>query len=255
MNLNGMDKLEKHLPDLASSNGRNRLGLYALGLIAIGTSYFITSDNIPTWSIDSQILIVSLGLMILSLFFRRKRAYQEKYRDLAYRNAILHYGFPGFSLILSAVAHAAYMNGPFVPHGWWTTVFIALGWIMLITGAILWIRTFFVFGVDNLSLIYVYFPEEGRLVISGIYNILRHPLYAGIVQVMFGLAFLNGNANALIFTPFVMILFIGWVRLVEEKELIERFGQSYLDYRKRVPAFWPKMTDLLPYFRFLLTGK
>jgi len=45
------------------------------------------------------------------------------------------------------------------------------------------------------------------------------------------------------------------VRLVEEKELIERFGQSYLDYRKRIPAFWPRPRDLGGFFKFLLSGE
>jgi protein-S-isoprenylcysteine O-methyltransferase Ste14 len=44
------------------------------------------------------------------------------------------------------------------------------------------------------------------------------------------------------------------LRFVEEKELIERFGQSYLDYRARVPAFWPRWRDLPIFFRFLLKG-
>jgi len=255
MNLNGMEKLEKHFPDLTSSNGKTRVGLYAIGLLAIGTLYFITSDNIPTWSIDSQIIIVALGFLVMSLFFTRKKAYLQKHKELAYRNAVLHYGLPGLALILSAVAHAAYMNGPFVPRGWWTTVFIVVGLWTLTTGVILWIRSILAFGVDNLSLIYVYFPEEGSLVNSSIYGILRHPVYGGVLRVMIGLALLNGNANAMAFILFAPLLFTGWVRLVEEKDLIERFGQSYLDYRKHMPAFWPKISDLSKYFRFLLTGK
>jgi protein-S-isoprenylcysteine O-methyltransferase Ste14 len=47
----------------------------------------------------------------------------------------------------------------------------------------------------------------------------------------------------------------GWLRFVEEKELIERFGGAYLDYRARVPAFWPRLRELPTFFRFLLTGK
>ena len=108
--------------------------------------------------------------------------------------------------------------------------------------------------MDNLTLLYVYYPEEGRIVDSSIYSILRHPIYASAIRVWMGLALLNGNANSIIFSIFVPLGLAGWIRLVEEKELIERFGQSYADYRKRIPAFWPRLRDLGKFFKFLLTG-
>jgi protein-S-isoprenylcysteine O-methyltransferase Ste14 len=255
MNIKGMDALAKHVPELNSTGGKTRITLYALGLLALVTTYFIITDNIPTWSIDSEIIISSLGFLILSFFFSRKQAYKEKYKELAYRNAFAHYAMPGLGLIFGAVAHAGYMNGPFVPIGWWTIVFFALGWFMVFIGAILWIRSVSRFGVDNLTLLYVYYPEEGRIVDSSIYNMLRHPIYASALRVWIGLALLNGNGNSIIFSIFVPLGFTGWIRLVEEKDLIERFGQSYAEYRKRVPAFWPRFRDIGKFFKFLIIGK
>jgi protein-S-isoprenylcysteine O-methyltransferase Ste14 len=255
MNINGMELLRKHVPDLNTPRGRARIGLYLLGWFALVTFYFVISDHIPTWSIDSQIVVSALGFILLRLFFTSKKAYQEKYKELAYRNACAHYGIPGLAIIMAAVAHAAYMNGPFVPRGWWTTVFIVLGIWLLIVGVTLWIRGTFAFGMDNLALLYVYYPEEGKIVDSNIYSILRHPVYAGALRVIIALALLNGNGNSLAFILFAPLGLFGWIRLVEEKELIERFGPSYLDYRKRVPAFWPKLRDYGKFFGFLLRGK
>lgn len=251
----GMDILSKHVPELNSTGGRARIALYALGLLALVTAYFIVTDHIPTWSIDSQIIIISLGFLVLSLFFSRKQVYKEKYKELAYRNAYAHYAMPGLALIIGAIGHSSYMNGPAIPQGWWTMFFFGLGWFMVCIGALLAIRSIFVFGADNLALLYVYHPEEGRIMDTGIYGILRHPICASALRLFVGLAFLNSNANSILFTPFVPLALIGWIHLVEEKELIERFGQSYLDYRKRVPAFWPKFRDLGKYYYFLLTGK
>ncbi|MBC7878723.1 MAG: isoprenylcysteine carboxylmethyltransferase family protein [Anaerolineales bacterium] len=247
--------LAKHVPELNSLGGRVRIALYALGLFALATAYFIITDNIPTWSIDSQIIIIALGFLVFSLFFSRKQIYKEKYKELAYRNAFAHYAMPGLALILSAIAHAGYMNGPFVPPGWWTIVFFVVGWFMLCIGAILWIRSIFEFGADHLAQLYVYHPEEGKLTTSSIYSILRHPVYAGTLRVGIGLALLNGNANAIAFAIILPLGYISWIRLVEEKELIERFGQSYLEYRKSTPAFWPRGNDLGKFYKFLFTGK
>ncbi len=254
MNFKGMDMLSKHVPELNSTGGRARIALYAIGLFALVTAYFIVTDNIPYWSIDSQIIIVALGFLIFSLFFSRKQKYKERYQELAYRKAFAHYAMPGLALIFAAIAHAGYMNGPFIPPGWWTVVFFITGWFMVCIGAILWVRSVFTFGADNLALLYVYHPEEGQIINSSIYGILRHPIYAGALRVGIGLALLNGNANAIAFAILLPLGFTSWIRLVEEKELIERFGQSYLDYRKNVPAFWPHMRDLGMFYKYLLTG-
>lgn len=255
MNFKGMDVLAKYVPELNSTGGKIRIGLYAIGWVSLVTAYFIITDKIPTWSIDSQILVIAVGYLVLSQFFSRKQAYKEKYKELAYRYAFAHYGIPGLALILSAVAHAGYMNGPVIPTGWWTIVFIVLGWFMVCIGALLWIRGVFTFGADNLAMLYVYYPEEGKIISSSIYSVLRHPVYAGVLRVGIGLALLNGNANAIAFAILMPLGLTSWIRLVEEKELIERFGQSYLDYRKRTPAFWPKLRDLGTFFKFLIMGR
>jgi len=255
MGIKGMEQLRKHLPDLNTPRGRARIGLYLLGWFVLVTLYFVISDHIPTWSIDSQIVVVALGFLVLRLFFTRKKAYQEKYKERAYRNAFAHFCVPGLAIIMAGVAHTGYMNGPFVPRGWWTTVFTVLGIWLLIVGAALWIRGVIAFDFDNLALLYVYFPEEGKIIDSNIYSIVRHPVYAGVLRVVIGLALLNGNANSIAFILFAPLGIFGWIRLVEEKELIERFGSSYLDYRKRVPAFWPRLCDYGRFFGFLLTGK
>jgi protein-S-isoprenylcysteine O-methyltransferase Ste14 len=255
MKFKGLDALSKHVPELNSTSGKVRIVLYATFLFLVATAYFIITDNIPTWSIDSQIIILAMGFIVMSLFFSRKQIYKDKYKELAYRNAFAHFIMPGLALIFAAILHAGYMNGPFIPTGWWTIAFFVLGWFMFCIGAILWIRSIFTFGADNLAWVYVYYPEEGKIVDSSIYNLLRHPVYSGLLRVGIGLALLNGNANAIAFAILLPLGFTGWIRLVEEKELIERFGQSYLDYRKRTPAFWTRMRDIGTFYKFLITGK
>jgi len=47
------------------------------------------------------------------MFFSRRRLYQEKYKELAYRQAFVHFGIPGLAVIFSAAAHwHAYMMVP-----------------------------------------------------------------------------------------------------------------------------------------------
>jgi protein-S-isoprenylcysteine O-methyltransferase Ste14 len=255
MKVQGTEVLLRHFPDLRTSHGRVRIGVYAMIWPGLVSLYFILSDQIPAWSIDSQILIAGIGYLILRQFFARKNGYIQKYGDLAYRMASIHFAIPGLGFIFAAVAHTGYMNGPAVPRGWWTVAFEAAGWWTLVTGAGLWIRSILTLGVDHLAMVHVYYPAGGRMVDALVYGVLRHPVYAGVLRVVIGLALLNGNANALAFIPFMLLGSTGWVRLVEERELIERFGSGYLEYRSKVPAFWPRVKDIPMYIGFLLKGR
>jgi len=91
--------------------------------------------------------------------------------------------------------------------------------------------------------------------VLNIYAVIRHPVYAGVLRLGMGLALLNGNAFSLFFGLLLSPLALtSWVRLVEERELIERFGSGYIEYRKETPAFWPRPRDLKKFFRFVLKG-
>jgi protein-S-isoprenylcysteine O-methyltransferase Ste14 len=123
----------------------------------------------------------------------------------------------------------------------------------VIVGAALWVRSVATLGVDNLTMLYVYFPQESKMTNSGIYQILRHPIYGAALYVGIGLSMIHANWYGLLVALVLPIFLTGWVRLVEEKELLERFP-DYSDYRRRIPAFWPGPQDYAKFFRFLILG-
>jgi protein-S-isoprenylcysteine O-methyltransferase Ste14 len=86
--------------------------------------------------------------------------------------------------------------------------------------------------------------QTNRLVDSGPYRIVRNPMaIAGIGQ---------GIAIATIYNSVAILLYalIGglvWhlvVRPIEERDMIERFGDAYLDYRRRVRCWIPSFRDI-----------
>jgi len=255
LNLTGVDALRGHLPELNSAAGQARMTLMAVLVFALTTAYFLVTDQIPTWAIDSQIVVVALGFLIASLFYSRKKLYLQKYGALAYRNAFFRFVIPGHMILFAAVVHVAYINGPRLPSGWWSLPMLVLGCWFLAVGLTLWFRAVIAFGADHLAMLYVYYPEQSRLVDTAIYAVLRHPTYAATLRIVAGLALLNGTAFALTFALLMPLGLTGWIRLVEERELIERLGQSYVEYRRGVPAFWPRPASLRKFFQFLLVGK
>ncbi len=256
MIIKGLDQLRRHIPDLYTPIGVLRFVLLPIILFLLVTGFFnamrITS---PLWQWVAVILLGSLGFGLLYLFFRYKADFKARFGPLAYSQAAPRFGLPGVAIIAAAVARLRYLPGPAILPFGEHIVLTALGWVLIIVGAVLGLRTVHLFGIDNLTMLYVYFPEESHLVNHKIYNILRHPAYAAVLCLAFGLALLNGSWAALAGAVVLLLGLWGWVRLVEEKELVKRFGPAYAEYQKRVPAFGPRLRDLREFLEFVIFGR
>jgi protein-S-isoprenylcysteine O-methyltransferase Ste14 len=81
--------------------------------------------------------------------------------------------------------------------------------------------------------------EKGQLVTGGLYKYIRHPIYTGAILFLWASPQLSWNLLALKFA-FTLYFFIGG--MVEEKKLVEDFGDEYRAYRMKTPMIipWPK---------------
>jgi len=74
---------------------------------------------------------------------------------------------------------------------------------------------------------------------QGIYARIRHPRYVEVALGTLGYAaFANHSGSWLVALATVPVLHL--IVLVEERELVERFGQQYRDYMARTPRYWPR---------------
>ena len=80
--------------------------------------------------------------------------------------------------------------------------------------------------------------ENHTLVRSGPYRIVRHPIYSGILLGMLGSALQRGGIRC-----FVGVLICGfsfWLKTrVEERFMVQSFGEEYLQYCHKVKALAP----------------
>jgi protein-S-isoprenylcysteine O-methyltransferase Ste14 len=85
-------------------------------------------------------------------------------------------------------------------------------------------------------------PAHGdqRLVISGIRNRIRHPVYLGHLCEMLAWTIGTGLAVAYALSAFAAITGVIMIRM-EDKELEQRFGEEYRRYRSQVPALIPSL--------------
>jgi protein-S-isoprenylcysteine O-methyltransferase Ste14 len=80
--------------------------------------------------------------------------------------------------------------------------------------------------------------EGHRVVRSGPYRLVRHPIYTGMLTGLSGLGLARGNVAALV----ALALVVGALRYkiaVEERLLEAHFGEEYRDYRQHVRALIP----------------
>ena len=83
-------------------------------------------------------------------------------------------------------------------------------------------------------------PEKrGELLEEGPYALIRHPRYVEIVFATFAYTAISNYAGcwvlAILTIPVIHLLVI-----LEERELLDRFGDDYRDYASRVPRYIPK---------------
>lgn len=88
-------------------------------------------------------------------------------------------------------------------------------------------------------------PENStRLISEGIYRHLRHPMYGSLIYLALGIFLKHPDLRSSIFATLCVVAFY-ITALVEEREMIGKFGSDYEHYRKSTGMFLPKIYQLL----------
>jgi len=78
------------------------------------------------------------------------------------------------------------------------------------------------------------FQESTFLMTVSVYSISRHPMYLGFVLLLSGVAILLGSLSPWVIIPiFGVLMEVVFIR-VEERMLEEKFGLTWLSYKKMV---------------------
>lgn len=79
---------------------------------------------------------------------------------------------------------------------------------------------------------------------TGIYSLMRHPLYVGNFFMWLGIAMLTHNVWFVIAFTFAYWVYYERIMFAEEQFLRGKFGDVYLNWASKVPAFVPKSLAL-----------
>jgi protein-S-isoprenylcysteine O-methyltransferase Ste14 len=82
--------------------------------------------------------------------------------------------------------------------------------------------------------------ENHRIIQTGLYAWVRHPIYSGLILALFGTAITLGTIPAFAGFAFMLISFVRKLK-IEETWLRSQFGAEYEAYQNRVKALIPEL--------------
>jgi protein-S-isoprenylcysteine O-methyltransferase Ste14 len=191
--------------------------------------------------------IILFSLFLLFIRFRRRMTRLPSSIYLAFIVALFAemYGFPLTMYILTWLFGSTFPGCLWYPlavltgEELFTSIF--LGFILPVSNIIILMGILLiVFGWRKI------YSAKGKLVTTGIYAHVRHPQYLGFMLLTLGMNILWVAISTLLLWPILALLYYRLAK-EEEKELEERFGEEFLEYKRSVPAF-------IPYIRKKLSG-
>ena len=80
--------------------------------------------------------------------------------------------------------------------------------------------------------------KRASLITSGIYKYIRHPIYSGILVLLFSIALYKASEYKFLISIFLLILF-HFKTIYEESKLLSKYP-NYKEYRRVTGQFFPK---------------
>ena len=184
------------------------------------------------WEIWLSGLVFAVQHSLLAGSAVKAEAYRRGLTPRIYR-----LGYVAMALVTTAI-WLSYVRGlpehtVYAIHGTWT-------WPLRGLQAIgLWMAWRALRPIDSLAFLGIREGKEGPdgFIETGIYRHLRHPMYSGVILIM--LAFPVQTHNGLNLYACVTLYFALGARLEERR--LQRQYPAYADYRRRVPAFLPRI--------------
>ena len=119
-------------------------------------------------------------------------------------------------------------------------LFYILGSFFILFGFTLMYKTIRMFHVIGKGTLAPWNPTQ-HLVVSGLYRYMRNPMITGVLSVIIGETLVFHSWNLFIWTGFFFVLNNVYFFFKEEPDLVKRFGENYILYKKNVGRWIPRI--------------
>lgn len=82
--------------------------------------------------------------------------------------------------------------------------------------------------------------RENRLATGSVYARVRHPQYTGLFMIVFGEGIVHWPTVVSVAAFPIIVAAYALLARKEERQMLERFGEGYREYRRHVPMFIPR---------------
>ena len=204
----------------------------------------------PAYGLWSLVIINSLVFIIFAFSFTKPKTPRDWRSFGAFSSFIVAlfaemYGFPLTIYLLSGWLQSRYPGVDWFAHdsghllemlfGWranphfgpfhlFSMVFIGGGFILL----------------SSAWRVLYQAQRAHQLATTGPYTKVRHPQYGAFVLIMFGFLLQWPTLLTLLMFPVLVWMYVRLARQ-EERDAVAEFGDAYVRYAKRTPAFFPQM--------------
>lgn len=188
------------------------------------------------WFIVPQLLaglcvgVLFAAIAIDFVFLNRRRDVREGRRSIVATGSMTAF-FLVYYLVLSKGTSALGIESRSLALLWTGSLMVLAG-----AGVNIWGRVLLKRNWANHIKIY----DDHTLVRSGVYRVVRHPLYASIMLMLLGGAVMYRNIICGVLTVFIFIPFMTLRAKQEEELLLKRFP-DYTEYRNQTGMFVPKL--------------
>jgi protein-S-isoprenylcysteine O-methyltransferase Ste14 len=184
---------------------------------------------------NTELLIKIITIALVLLFFIARSGFVKHYKKFTPKTLIKY--------VIALALFYFYIIGYFDFAQLNFNLYFRLmaGLVIIFLGMSLLFWAHFHLGKNWSPIIEKKFSKSRKLIISGPYKYIRHPIYTASFITLLGLFILSSNWLLVAIPLVILILFYMSKIPREEKELIRNFGKKYINYKKKVGGLIPKL--------------
>jgi len=187
-------------------------------------------------------LLILFALLIPAGVYHRLRAHTGEKIDRWQEGTVILFGLRLTALFMFVGVFAWLINPAWMA---WSSLPIPLwlrwtGVTVTVCGGVVWIWAVHQLGKNLTDTVVT--RQQHFLVTTGPYRWVRHPFYVGLVLLLLGISLATANWFILMTGSTLWFAFLLPRTRIEERKLLERFGDDYRAYTRRVGRFVPRLT-------------
>lgn len=217
------------------------LKTFLIGAIALGILLFLPAWTLRYWQGWVFIIVFQTAVNAIGIFLSLKDpALLEKRKKVGpasetspTQKIIMSLAFVGIVTLLVICALSVRFGWSVVP--WYISL---LGDTLVALGLFI---NFLVFKENSFGGVSIETYEDQKVITTGLYALIRHPMYAGVLVMMIGVPLALGSYWGLIVLAFILPG-LAW-RILDEEKLLKKDLPGYSEYMQKVhfrliPKLW-----------------